>query len=358
MRYLVRLKSQVSYLLGGLLVLSGSISSPVTANSVSQVTPLTQISNQCLGPATLLLPLSQSHKLPQPVAGKSNGRIAFAYRENGSQKIYVMNPDGSNRTRLTDGHWDSWPAWSPDGSMIAFKRKVNKDSATDLYVMTADGNNQKLLARNIEFQDSPAWSPDGSKIAFASWRERDQSCSSCWSSIHLINSDGSNEVRLTQPRFYRSPTWSPDGKKIAFVDTASIYVIDSDGGNQTQLPKAAPKPYFPSSVSWSPDGSEILIWGFESFRNGSGLAKTRATIRAISAPEAERKGRLIGHGVDPVWSPDGSKVAFARSGQIYVMDADGKNQIRLTNGTHVGDDIQPAWEPRSLSVYGPIRNTN
>lgn len=358
MHYLVRLKSQVSYLMGGLLVLSGPISSLVTANSVYQATPLTQISNQCIGPATLLLPLSQSHKSPQPVAGKSNGRIAFAYRENDSQKIYVMNPDGSNRTRLTDGHWDSWPAWSPDGSRIAFKRKVNKDGATDLYVMTADGNNQKLLARAVEFQDTPAWSPDGSKIAFASWRERDQSCSSCWSSIHIINSDGSNEVQLTQPRFYRSPTWSPDGKKIAFVDTASIHVIDSEGGNQIQLPKVAPKPYFPSSVSWSLDGSEILIWGFEPFRDGSGLAKSRATIRAISALGGDGKGRLIAHGTDPVWAPDGSKIAFARSGRIYVMDADGKNQLRLTDGTYVGDDMQPAWGPRSLSVHGAIRNTN
>jgi TolB protein len=55
---------------------------------------------------------------------------------------------------------------------------VDKDSATDLYIMTADGNNQKLLTHNVEFQDPPAWSPDGSKIAFASLRERDQSCSS------------------------------------------------------------------------------------------------------------------------------------------------------------------------------------
>ncbi|HEV7376412.1 MAG TPA: hypothetical protein VGN95_16980 [Pyrinomonadaceae bacterium] len=178
MRYLDRLKSQASYLLGGLLVLSGPISSLVPANSVYQAVPLTQISSQYISPPISLLPLSRSHQSHQPMPGKSNGKIAFSYRENGSQKIYVMNSDGSNQTRLTDGHWDSWPAWSPDGSRIAFKRKVDKDSATDLYIMTADGNNQKLLTHNVEFQDPPAWSPDGSKIAFASLRERDQSCSS------------------------------------------------------------------------------------------------------------------------------------------------------------------------------------
>jgi Tol biopolymer transport system component len=149
-------------------------------------------------------------------------------------------------------------------------------------------------------------------------------------------------VRLTQHHFYQSPTWSPDGKRIAFVGTASIYVIDPDGGNQIQLPKTAPKPYFPSSASWSPEGSEILIWGFESFRDDSGLAKSRATIRAISALGGDGKGRLIGRGVDPVWSPDGSKIVFVRRGQIYVMNADGRNQIRLTD---LGDNMQPAWEP-------------
>lgn len=340
MRYLNSLKGQASYLLGALLVLSGPISSLVPAKPAYQASSLAQISNHCIGPATSLLPLSRLHQSPQPGPGKSNGRIAFAHRENRSQKIYVMNSDGSNRTRLTDGHWDSWPAWSPDGSRIAFKRKLDKDSATDLYVMTADGNNQKLLARAVEFQDPPAWSPDGSKIAFASWPERDQACSSCGSSINIINSDGSNEVRLTQYHFYQNPTWSPDGKRIAFVGTASIYVIDPDGSNQTQLPKTGSKPHFPSSASWSPEGSEILIWGFESYRDDSGLAKPRATIRAISALGGDGKGRLIGRGVDPVWSPDGLKIAFVRSGQIRVIDADGRNQIRLTD---LGYDMQPAW---------------
>lgn len=327
MRCTGRLKSHARYLLIGVLALFG---------------------------AGLFVPASPAYQglaqeAPQQVAGKSNGKIAFAHREDGSQKIYVMNADGSNRTKLTNGYWDSWPAWSPDGSRIALKRRLNKNSPSDLYIMNADGTNQLLLTRDVEFQDAAAWSPDGTKIAFASWRERDKSCSSCWSNIHIINSDGSNEVQLNRPGFYRSPTWSPDGKKIAFVGSGSIYVIDSDGSNQIELAKTSPTPQWPSSVSWSPNGSEMLIWGYESAGDDSGYAKARATIRAISALKSDRKGRLIGHGVDPVWSPDGSKIAFRRGDRIFVMDSHGKNLIGLTEVTQNGQEVQPAWGPEITS---------
>jgi TolB protein len=269
-----------------------------------------------------------------------NGRIAFVHRERNMQKIYVMNSDGTERKQLSDGYWDSWPVWSPDGTKIAFKRKATKDSATDLYVMNADGHQEKLLAQNVEFQDPPSWSPDGSKIAFASWRERDKSCSSCWSSIHVIDADGSHEVQLTGARFFSHPTWSPDAKRIAFVD-GSLFVMDANGSNQVELLKNH-QPYLVSSASWSPDGREILFYGFESSNNESGIDKVRATIRAINPDAGASKVRLVNYGTDPVWSPDGAKVVFVRGTELYVMDASGAN-LKSLGDAQGGQDFQPAW---------------
>jgi TolB protein len=270
-----------------------------------------------------------------------NGKIAFVHRDNNMQKIYVMNADGTQRTKLSDGYWDSWPVWSPDGTKIAFKRKPTKDSVTDLYVMTADGQNEKLLAHDVEFQDPPAWSPDGSKIAFASYRERDKSCSTCSSSIHVIDADGCHEVQLTVASLFTYPTWSPDGKRIAFLNCGSLLVMDANGSNQVELLKIH-QPYLVSSASWSPDGCEILFFGFEAFNDDSGISKSRATIRAISPVAGVNKARLVNYGEDPVWSPDGTKVVFNRGTQLFVMDASGAN-LKPIGDAQGGADFQPAW---------------
>lgn len=293
-------------------------------------------------PAGLMILSASLLVVAQPAARNVNGRIAFAHREKDSQQIYVIDSDGTHRTKLSDGHWDSWPVWSPDGTKIAFKRKVTKDSDTDLYVMTAGGRDEKLLARNVEFQDPPAWSPDGSKLAFASWRERDPLCSFCWSSIHVINVDGSHEVQLTDARFFSHPTWSPDGKQIAFVNNGSLHFMDADGKHQVELLKAQ-QPYSASSAAWSPDGRKILIWGFEPFDDDSDIGKARATIRAFSPLAKVSRARLISYGVDPAWSPDGTKVVFGRGTQLFVMDANGANVKPLSEAAQVGEDFQPAW---------------
>ena len=119
-------------------------------------------------------------------------------------------------TQLTSNSGeDSTPAWSPDGSKIAFTSAI--DGYNEIYVMNADGSNIIQLTDNSDWDDvSPAWSPDGSKIAFMSDRDRDDDIFE----IYVMNADGSNVIQLTnnsdQDGF---PAWSPDGSKIAFTST-------------------------------------------------------------------------------------------------------------------------------------------
>jgi len=98
----------------------------------------------------------------------------------------VMDADGSNQTRLTrDPADDSGPAWSPDGSRIAFMSY--RDRNDEIYVMDADGSNQTRLTRDLANDIGPAWSPDGSRIAFESYRGRRPSLLA-WNILLLIES--------------------------------------------------------------------------------------------------------------------------------------------------------------------------
>ncbi len=111
--------------------------------------------------------------------------------------------DGSNQTRLTNNaDIDEFPAWSPDGTKIAFSRNL------DIYVMNAeDGSNQINISNNNAALDThPSWSPDGTKIAFASIRDGNFE-------IYVMNAeDGSNQTRLTNNNVIdRFPDWSAAG---------------------------------------------------------------------------------------------------------------------------------------------------
>src|SRR5262252_559018 len=117
--------------------------------------------------------------------GKRNGKIVFTAYEDSGPAIFVMNADGSGRTRLTSGQG---PAWSPNGKQIAFARWTSGTGAGEIIVMDADGGNQRSLVQS-EFIDTychPAWSPDGAEIAFS-----DVLYSFLAATLYVINSDGS-----------------------------------------------------------------------------------------------------------------------------------------------------------------------
>ncbi|HGJ67063.1 TPA: hypothetical protein ENS27_17015, partial [bacterium] len=125
------------------------------------------------------------------------------------------------------------PSWSPDGRMIAFVSK--RDGNDHIYVMDANGNNQRKITDSPDGNWFPAWSPDGQMIAFV-FRQPDGD-----DDILVMDVNGKKLKNLTEsnPMYDRGPAWSPDGKKIAFQSSRiagmGIHIMDVDGGNPIRL---------------------------------------------------------------------------------------------------------------------------
>ncbi len=133
--------------------------------------------------AAVLRRLTTSEANDRSPAWSPDGtRIAFAFNRDGRyyRSIYVMNADGSGVERLTNNSaHDVGPAWFPDGARIAFASDRD-GNGSDIYVMDADGSGVKRLTNNSAYDWDPAWSPDGARIAFASDRDGN------WADIYVM----------------------------------------------------------------------------------------------------------------------------------------------------------------------------
>jgi Tol biopolymer transport system component len=272
----------------------------------------------------------------------ANGRITWYTDRAGGYDIFSMNPNGTAVTNLTNSPaGDVAPAWSADGSKIAFQQcpATNIDCiAPTLHVMNADGGGDVSLGVNAA---GPAWSPDGSKIVYANApNER----------LHVINADGTGdqELPIASPEAV-DPAWSPDGTKIAyagFVPGAwfEIFTVDSDGTNPQRLTfdsvaQSSPNEALNVAPNWSPDGTKIVWWH-------AGNPKSDIyTMNADGTGKANLTGADGRFDEDPAWSPDGTKITYNTccGYDIFVMNADGSNQTPLTFGgaTNRGPDWQP-----------------
>jgi Tol biopolymer transport system component len=251
--------------------------------------------------------------------------------------LHVMNADGSGQERLSDTGWWAGLAWSPDGRKIAFTRPRPpfRGRAAELYVMNADGSEQRMLTRHAAVDSYAAselaWSPRGNKIAFLSRRDGNLE-------IYVMNTDGSEQRRLTRSTVRDSnPVWSPDGRRIAFERNWQLYVMNADGSGQRRLTRNGGRNL---RLAWAPDGQRIVFerrLGRHQSGRCSGCGGALAFEVHIMNADGSGQRRLTRNGVRnraPAWSPDGQTIAFIskRDGnaEIYVMNADGSEQRNLT----------------------------
>lgn len=194
-------------------------------------------------------------------------RIVFSSNRTGSwDDLYVMDAHGGNVRQLTDtpdaSEHDA--AWSPDGRHVVYDRAAITADGTrqnaQLWIIDADGSNPRALTSGSSRNMRPAWSPDGSTIAFMSDRHAEVDINLMGTDdgdleIYLMARDGSNVRRLSEcAETARSPAWSPDGQRIAF-DCRGLWVMSADGRNQRRLIDD-----FGGRPTWSPDG-QLIVFG-------------------------------------------------------------------------------------------------
>jgi YD repeat-containing protein len=325
-----------------------------------------------------LIPLAML--LPQT----SNDKIAFASNRDGNAQIYRMNPDGSSQTRLTDnGTNDESPRWSPDNTRILFQsdRDDPFSGLAEIYVMNWDGTAQTRLTNSAADDSCAVWSPDGSKIAFQSSRN------GLYYQVYVMNADGSNQINISNSSSNDGqPSWSPDGTKIAFTSerdhpgTPAIYVMNSNGSSQTRLT-------FSSSwirdeqPAWSPDGTKIafastrdsVVESWQETDDDGGIVQRSAVrtnkevyVMGANGSNQVRLTNMLGHDDSPSWSGDGTRIVFRSERerdccdpmqQVWMMNADGSNQADLSNNWF--GDYSPNWQritaniPPSVSITSP-----
>jgi Tol biopolymer transport system component len=285
--------------------------------------------------------------------------VFVSNREQKSQpRIYIMNIDGSEAMPIADftakpmgftkekigavSVHPGGPSVSPTGKQIAF-HALFLGKGWNIYVVDIDGKNITQLTTDHINKAAllPAWSPDGTKIAFC-LRENYKA------DIYVMRADGKNPVNLTKNQsenFY--PAWSPDSTKIAFSSNMemdprirNIYVMDADGKNLKQLTQNRRIGWVSGHPAWSPDGKYIAYDSGKHDRGG----KSQSTIFIMDA-DGKNPRPLITRANRPAWSPDGQKIVFVsnRDGndELYMIDVDGKNLKRLTMNRY--QDTDPCW---------------
>lgn len=295
-----------------------------------------------------------------------NGRIAFSANRDGNVDVFSVRADGTGLRRLTDFQgWDNSPSFSADGKKIAFDSRRGDGNEATIWTMNADGTRERQVTftdgvyPDADLDFAPAFSPDGGRLAYShlpSSRYGEDPDIPYSSHVYALNLSNDRERDLT-PGFFvaSSPSWSPDGRRIAFVGYGSgqggnydIYTVKTDG---TGLKRLTDTETDESSPEWSPDSSKIV---FHTDRTGEvdpncdpdrsscnplteiyvmdrdGSDQTRLTHPVPEIGPGENPGE--GPDSEPVFSPDGRKIAFVRSyEELWTMRADGSGDAHLTN---------------------------
>ena len=271
--------------------------------------------------------------------GVASTEIAFISDRTGDREIYVMSADGRDQRPATGSRTlKMFPEWTPDGRAVLY---TNYDGGQPGFSITSRSKEitpgpilRSLLKGLPKYRGR--FDPTGEELAMVSSVDGA-------AEIFRVKRKGSEPRRLTNnPAIDISPSWSPDGRQIVFCSDRSgapqLYIMNRDGGDLRRLTYTGD---YNTAPVWSPDGRWIA---YETRVRG------QFDLWLID-PSGQINFPIVQHARSdeaPTWSPDGRKIAFSSSRRgrydLYVVDWNGENLLRLTS--RAGKNIQPAWGPQ------------
>jgi Tol biopolymer transport system component len=283
----------------------------------------------------------------------SRSRIAFVRDQLLAQaEVMVMNADGSGVSSLKDSLGVVYPtgmllppvSWSADGNRVAFNRADG-----GLYATTGAGTEVVQLA---PAGTSPLWSEDGRKVAFLAAESGTELC--CWD-IFVAESDGSAVVQVTDGLTLLDYDFAANGSLLTYAQANESHtnyvltVIHPDGTGKREIP--TPGICCPQLARLSPDGSKVVYMAYTDEEGANGPDYEIYVSPTDASGPAVAVSNNPGAGSWPVWSPDGTRIAFVSgglsSGRLRVVNPDGSGQIDLTPEEDVSE---PTWSPDGTRI--------
>jgi Tol biopolymer transport system component len=277
------------------------------------------------GEFTELTPSDVDWNYGTPAWSPTGDKIAFYSDEGGTEDLWVMSPDGQNRSRLTRStDIKRHPSWSPSGNMLVYeslpainKSQPSKPEQWKLWLIGSDGKNARQITSGDGSDTNPSWSPDGSAIAFDSNVDGNYNIRLITNINKVITGASPQYAKLTDSRWdNRNPEWSPDGSKIIFQSNGKgswdIMEIGVDGTNLNTVVATQSDEIDPD---WSSDGKWILY--------STNEPETHYEIRAINLPERSEQIILSSPDSDAhnaQWSPKMDVIVYESQNSLFTAD--------------------------------------